>query len=144
MTGRDISDDIRIETMSRGLKTRLMQLLLDQFAVPEIKCALRNKEHVHSFSACVELEKVVSALATVYPELQPLRREIGDGLDKVHRANRTMLLKDYLQSRDPAEINSLSEILQRCIAADPTWDWEAEYDKAIAKGGLSDHLPAFA
>jgi hypothetical protein len=79
-----------------------------------------------------ELRVVYAELIkTGFPEYRAQLEDIDAGLDRVLRAGRKQLLGMYLRSSDPEKMAEITETLQLCIAADPEWDWQAEYDRVI-------------
>jgi hypothetical protein len=141
--GRDIGEEIQLHNISIDLRLHLIALVND-FQNREIVCSVRDREYTYAVAAFCELERLFTALVTIYPEFETNLKVISAGLDKLHRTNRSMLLKDYLKSRDPAEIDSIAETLSAEIHADRSWDWEREYDQAIEKGGHLSDVRAFA
>jgi hypothetical protein len=92
-----------------------------------------ENDPAHVRRSLMELRRVMVGLAHVgYPGFAQHVQEIDKKLDRLHNACRSSLLKDYVRSRDPEEIASIGETLGECIAADRSWDWQAEFDAALA------------
>jgi hypothetical protein len=130
--GRDILSEIRIENIGPSLRTRLIEVLLD-FAEQNIECALRDGENLHAVAGLVELRRVYSGLATVYPEFREVFEPLDAGLDRLLVTCRTQLLKVYLRSHDVDEVKAISETLAAIIAAGKWPDWQLDFDLAIEK-----------
>jgi hypothetical protein len=93
--------------------------------------ALREREYTHAMITLVELRRIYSGLATVYPEFVTNLRRLDAGLDRLQVAGRKRLLQQYLRSQDLEEIRSISETLGAVIAAGKWPDWQLDFDRAI-------------
>jgi hypothetical protein len=130
----DIFTQIRVNNIRASLRCGVMNHLVE-FARINIKNAMLDRDHNHALAALVELRRIYSALDMIYPGdfFAEEIKHMDAGLDRLHRATRTSLMKDYVRSQDPAEVMSISETLSECIAADRSWDWEPEFDAALAE-----------
>jgi hypothetical protein len=104
---------------------------LTEFADLHITRALEEREHVHAVAGLVELRRIYAGLSTVYPEFEANLWAMDAGLDRLQIAARSQLMQAYVRSRDPAEIDSISETLGRIISKGG-WDWEREFDAAVS------------
>jgi hypothetical protein len=132
--GRDVGADLRIRDIPLNLRAELIGTLTE-FADLHITRALEEREHVHAVAGLVELRRIYSGLAHVYPEFEANVRAMDAGLDRLHIAARSQLMQAYVRSRDPAEIDSISETLGRIISKGG-WDWEREFDAAVEAGNV--------
>jgi hypothetical protein len=129
MTGRDIYSEIAIEREHAYLRSGLMNVLLE-FA-QATKCACKEREFTIACARLSELRRVYAALVPVYPGFDTLLSDLDAGLDRLHHAMRTSLIKDYVRSQDFAEVVEIGETLGMCIAHDRAWDWQREFDVAV-------------
>jgi hypothetical protein len=130
----DIFTSITVNDVRANLRCGLMQQLL-KFGEVHIRGAMLDHDHTRCLAALVELRRIYCALDRVYPEdfFAAEIKAMDAGLDRLHHATRTSLLRDYVRSQDPAEVMSISETLSECIAADRGWDWQSEFDQALAE-----------
>ena len=130
----DIFTSITINDVRAQLRCGLMQQLI-KFAELNIKGAMLDHDTTRGLAALIELRRIYCGLDTVWPEdfFAAEIKAMDAGLDRLHHAMRTRLLRDYVRSQDPAEVMSISETLSECIAADRSWDWEPEFDAALAE-----------
>jgi hypothetical protein len=130
----DIFRQIAVNDVRAQLRCGLMQQLI-KFAELNIKGAMLDHDHTRVLAALVELRRIYVALDMVWPEdfFAAEIKNMDAGLDRLHHATRTSLLRDYVRSQDPAEVMSISETLSECIAADREWDWGREFDQALAE-----------
>jgi hypothetical protein len=126
----DIHIDCRIDSMRTELRYELLQTLLKFFEY-HIAHVMKNRENLHATAAFVEQRRVLEALSTVYPELGKQVEVIDAGLDRLLVTGRQQLLKAYLRSSNPEEIEELSDTLGRIIAAGKWPDWQIDFDLAI-------------
>ena len=129
MIGPDIHTDCIISSNHNYLRGGLMNILLE-FA-QATKCACQNREYTVACAGLSELRRVYAALVPVYPGFDKLLSDLDAGLDRLHGAMRTSLIKDYVRSQDFAEVVEIGETLGMCIAHDQSWDWQAEFDQAL-------------
>jgi hypothetical protein len=130
----DIFASITVSDVRANLRCGLMKQLLE-FARINIKGAMVDRDHTRGLAALVELRRVYVALNSVWPEdffAEEIKR-IDAGLDRIVEGCRGDVLKEYVRSTDPAEIQDLGETLSKAIAADRSWDWESEFDAALAE-----------
>jgi hypothetical protein len=132
MRGRDIGEEIRIGNLRPFLRTRLLEKLVE-FGEWYIKAPMEDGERVEAVAALMELRRVYVGLSTVYPEdFVELLAKLDQGIDRYLVTARSELIRDYLRSTDPAEIEELSETIGLFIArCRGSWDWEAEFDQAV-------------
>jgi hypothetical protein len=130
----DIFTKIAVNDVRTHLRCGLMQQLL-KFAETNIKGAMLDHDTTRGLAALVELRRVYCALDQVWPEdfFAAEIKSIDAGLDRIVEGCRGPLLRSYVKSTDPAEVQDLSETLSKCIAADRSWDWEAEFDQALTE-----------
>jgi hypothetical protein len=129
----DIFTQIAVNDVRAHLRCGLMQQLI-KFAEINIKGAMLDRDHTRGLVALVELRRIYVALDQVWPGdfFAAEIKNIDAGLDRIVEAGRGRLLKWYVRSTDPAEVQDLSETLSKCIAADRSWDWQSEFDQALA------------
>jgi hypothetical protein len=130
----DIFHQISVDTIKANLRCGLMQQLLE-FGRINIRNAMLDRDHTHALAALVELRRVYCALDQVWPEdfFAAEIKSIDAGLDRIVEGTRGDVLKWYVRTKDPAEVQELGETLEKCIAHDRSWDWEAEFDQALAE-----------
>jgi hypothetical protein len=121
--------DLRLRDIPLNLRAELIGTLTE-FADLHITRALEEREHVHAVAGLVELRRIYAGLSMVYPEFEANFKAMDAGLDRLVVACRTNLMKEYVRSRDPAEINELSDTLSKIISRGG-WDWEREFDAAV-------------
>jgi hypothetical protein len=111
-----------------------MQQLI-KFAEVNIRGAMLDHDNTRGLAALIELRRIYVALDMVWPEdfFAAEIKAMDAGLDRLHHAMRTSLLRDYVRCQDPSEVLAIGETLERCIAADSSWDWQSEFDKALAE-----------
>jgi hypothetical protein len=119
--------------ISQSLRNDLITVLYERAKVNIHGAYHEENDPTKTMQSLMELRRVMVGLAYVgYPGFDQSVKDIDARLDKLHRACRSSLLRDYINSRDPAEIASISETLNQCIAYDRSWDWQAEFDAMIA------------
>jgi hypothetical protein len=129
----DIFTSITINDVKANLRCGLMQQLI-KFAEINIKGAMLDHDTTRAIAALVELRRIYSALDRVYPGgfFEAELKAIDAGLDRFIEAGRGQLLKWYVRTRDPEEVSELSETLGQIIARGG-WDWQSEFDQALAE-----------
>jgi hypothetical protein len=132
VSGGDIFTQIAVSEVHYHIRCGLVKQLTE-FARLNIKNALLDHDYSRATAALTELRRIYVGLATVLPEYERQVEAMDAGLDRLHHAMRTSLLRDYVRSQDPAEVMSISETLSECIAADREWDWEPEFEKALTE-----------
>jgi hypothetical protein len=130
----DIFTQIAVNDVRANLRCGLMQQLL-KFGEINIKGAMLDRDYTRGFAALVELRRIYVALDTVYPEdfFAAEIKSIDEGLDFIVERCRGDVLRWYVRSTDPAEVQDLGETVEKCIAHDRGWDWESEFDQALAE-----------
>jgi hypothetical protein len=111
-----------------------MQQLI-KFAELNIRGAMLDHDHTRGLAALVELRRVYCALDQVWPGdfFAAEIKSIDAGLDRIVEGCRGDVLKWYVRSRDPDEVQDLGETVEKCIAHDRSWDWQAEFDQALTE-----------
>jgi hypothetical protein len=128
----DIFTSITVNDVSAQLRCGLMQQLL-KFAELNIKGAMLDRDHTRAIAALIELRRIYVGLSSVYPGdfFEAEIKAIDAGLDRCIEAGRGRLLRMYVRTKDPDEVSELSETLGQIIARGG-WDWEPEFDQALA------------
>jgi hypothetical protein len=141
----DIYQRITIDNEASFLKDRLINVLLEFMERTNLVFKRGDMEPTVALACWCEVRRVYSGPVTVYPDFfDKLLKDLDAGFDKLHRANRTGLMKDYVKSQDFAEVMEISETLGDYIAHDRTWDWQTEFDAAIVEQQGRRDVGAFA
>jgi hypothetical protein len=129
----DIFTSITVSDVQANLRCGLMNQLLE-FARINIRNAMLDRDYTRGIAALVELRRIYVALDTVWPGgfFEAEIRAMDAGLDRVIEAGRGRLLRWYVRTKDPDEVSELSETLGQIIARGG-WDWEPEFEKALAE-----------
>jgi hypothetical protein len=130
----DIFHQISVNTIRAHLRCGLLQHLLE-FGRINIRNAMLDHDHTHALAALVELRRIYVALDMVWPEdfFGAEVKAIDAGLDRIVEGCRGSVLRQYVRTKDPDEVMDLSETLSKAIAHDRSWDWQAEFDQALAE-----------
>jgi hypothetical protein len=130
----DIFTEIAVNEVRAHLRCGLMQQLI-KFAETNIKGAMLDRDTTRGIAALVELRRVYCALDQVWPEdfFAAEIKSIDAGLDRIVEGCRGPVLRQYVRSTDPGEVMDLGGTLEKCIAADRSWDWESEFDQALTE-----------
>jgi hypothetical protein len=130
----DIFTQIAVNDVRAHLRCGLMQQLI-KFAEINIKGAMLDHDTTRGLAALVELRRIYVALDQVWPEdfFAAEIKNIDAGLDRIVEGCRGPVLRQYVRSRDPSEVADLGETVEKCIAHDRAWDWQSEFDAALAE-----------
>jgi hypothetical protein len=129
---RDIGDAIRISDVPSYLRDGLMKAI-NEWAEYHCTHVMREGETLHALCGVVELRRIFSTLAPVYPDLADSVAKLDAGFDKLLVACRASLLKEYLRTRDVEEVKAISETLGAIIASGKWPGWQLDFDLEIER-----------